>query len=423
MADSKPNAVEEFSEDLNSIIEKLASGELNIDDIDEDNADKIRRESTIYDKKLISDDGLISFALVNQRERYMKHLLMTTMVSFLYRINDEWAEERVQDNDLTEEDANIEKQIITNFLNRYFKFNPDIHVRRASYKTTVANQNMNDYQDWFRGKKGAKRPIILSQEEQEKYMKDWEENGKLYSQARNMPAEVFFYFDRYLSERYEIHRMISEELFNEFPDIEFTFMPLKRHSTKQDAQEYHEKYSDEFPCDIQTAEFGKWAFCGPFGKNRERIDFYNEQSALLKAMIDQSQADAQLGKEMTAKRRDVKKAKNIAKEGPDARGLRDYKKDNPSALKALGVEHDDDIDAQEDRNLEIREDIEEECPDDMIEINVVKIGEGGKTLDTEKIFTPAEKPEIDDDTPSGMVAKATNDGPRMLGTIGGSKGK
>ena len=61
--------------------------------------------------------GLIAYT--NLREEYLKRFTMTSFIGFIYRALKEYPHE--------DED----KEIIQTFLDSFFKFNPDLHVRSA----------------------------------------------------------------------------------------------------------------------------------------------------------------------------------------------------------------------------------------------------------------------------------------------------
>ena len=88
---------------------------------------------------------------------------------------------------------------------------------------------------------------------------------------------------------------------------------------------YCQKHQTEFPADIQNTDFGGWTFIGDFKQNREKINFCNRNTEVLKRILDRHENDKQLGADLMKNRIRQRKAKNIAEDGPDAPGLAQYK--------------------------------------------------------------------------------------------------
>jgi len=371
----------EFS--IEDFVEKLISGEIKEDDLetvlgtmDIKKIDEARRKISVYNARPISGDGFLSFCLTNIRERYLKHLIMSTYVGFIHRMNDEYKESRVEENEIDKETADMEHKIIEQFLNKYHKFNPDYHVRRATLK---------DVQNW------------------DKYGRD-----KLFTTTADLPQEAFFRFERYYEQNYEAHRMIVEDLWDDRSDIEYAIMPLRVHSEIGDGSEsdkpdsykkFVRTFEKDFPCDVHAVRMGEWTFTGPFQQNRQRIDFYTKDTAILQGMAEQSAKDKLTSKQLVEKRTKVQKAKSVKQVGPDAESFSKHRRENRPNAELLGVKHIDDLHEDEnpaDTILNEKGEIDsddEDVPMDEVEIKVIKIGDGGRNVQKSKFRVMAENNE------------------------------
>ncbi|MHA1753923.1 MAG: hypothetical protein ACTSYR_00160, partial [Candidatus Odinarchaeia archaeon] len=164
-------------------------------------------------------------------------------------------------------------------------------------------------------------------------------------------------------------------------------------------KKFASKYNEELSSDLNVAELGKWTILANYKKNREKIDFYNRHTEILKRILDQHESDKKLGQDLMKKRIKKAKAKNIEKDGKDAEILTEYKKQiaDLSTIGAVKVLNAEEKRALEDAKKAIK-DIQEvsDVPDNAIQVNVF-------THDTEKsemaksaIYTEAEDPPTQD---------------------------
>ena len=113
---------------------------------------------------------------------------------------------------------------------------------------------------------------------------------------------------------------------------------------------------------------------GSFRQNRDKIDFYNKNTQILKEMVEMREGESELAKDMMSKRVMKKKRANIRKDGPDAPGLASYRKTN-AIVESMGAEY-----------------MGSEIPEDSIQVDVFTISNGGKDMKKSRFYTRAEAP-------------------------------
>ena len=207
------------------------------------------------------------------------------------------------------------------------------------------------------------------------------------------PADVFHQFDRYITNHYEDLRDVVEALYAEKPDIEYTIQLHATPLTPESAKEYRVQHEAEFRTEVFTLENGGVTLMGPFKENRERVDYYNKNTEIMKLMVSQIDADHKLGKDLMEKQVKKQKKKNIHEAGPDHPGLAAYSK-AMGVVQELGVKKvltKEELEKLNDAKTEadrIKEDYE--VPDDAIQVDVF-FPENGK-LSRGKFYTDAEAP-------------------------------
>jgi hypothetical protein len=93
---------------------------------------------------------------------------------------------------------------------------------------------------------------------------------------------------------------------------------------EDEAREYKIQHEAEFKTDPLTINNQGTTIIGPFKENRERVDFYNKHTEVIRCMMKQLEADHKLAKDIMDKEMKNKKKQNIREMGPDAPGLSEY---------------------------------------------------------------------------------------------------
>lgn len=214
----------------------------------------------------------------------------------------------------------------------------------------------------------------------------------------NPPADVFHQFDRYLTNHYEQVREVCAALYNEKPDFEYAVILYDAFKTPEAAREYRIQHENEFRTEVLTVENSAVTLLGPFVENRQRIDFFNKNTEVMKRMMDQLESDHKLGKDLMEKQVRAKKKKNIEEAGPDHPALAAYAKtmnrvQELGAKKILTREEQESLAAAKVAADLIREDYE--IPDDTVQVDMFfprTESDGTTTLTKTKFFTQAEAP-------------------------------
>ena len=112
----------------------------------------------------------------------------------------------------------------------------------------------------------------------------------------------------------EIRNVVSC-LYDEKPDLDFALHIYDVYEgTQEEIDEkkktFITKYNEELASDVKVIPLEKWALLGNFKENRERIDFYNRHTEVLKRILDKHEQDKKLGKDLMMKRVRTAKKKN-----------------------------------------------------------------------------------------------------------------
>jgi hypothetical protein len=208
------------------------------------------------------------------------------------------------------------------------------------------------------------------------------------------PADVFHQFDRYVTNHYEQLREVCAALYNEKPDIEYAVIFYKGFRDAESAAQHRKQHEAQFRAEVLTLENTGVSLIGPFKENRGRVEFYNKHVEIMKRMMEQMETDHKLGKDLMEKQVKKKKRENIARDGPDAPGLRDYSK-AMNTMAELGAKKI--FTREEQEKLEeakrICEDVE--VPSDAIQVDMffpTTDADGNTVLSKKKMYTQAEAP-------------------------------
>lgn len=218
-------------------------------------------------------------SITNLRETYMKRILMVGIVGYIFRSLKEY-----------NIDNSIKDEIHT-FLLHLFDFNPDYHVTHSSNKSsTNTNTNTNISTNHMDGS--------------------------------NIPIDTFFRMDKYFQVNYENVRNLVETIYHEKPDFDYIINIYDSFTNEEEANTFVKKHQQEFIHDVLTIKNNNWTFLGPFNKNRDKIDFYNENTEELESILKQVEQDQRIGKKLLEKRVTNEKRVNIRNQGEHSKDLK-----------------------------------------------------------------------------------------------------
>lgn len=444
-------------DDFDKLLDLVRLDSRLIDDLTDDQVTELRKKLNPYGRTIEGSGTYTCLSITNMSEQYMKRFLMTSLIGFLYRqcdeyelddgeppcplddyeefmseyenaeaaakesrewlkdfyntLEDGWTEETLEPGKKAERlihqravercDGFKKRLIIRQFLDSHFQFNPDKHVRSAYSNNPldperVTPSQVKDRQKKITGKSGTTMIIDKSKESTESTESTTEETARSNSKfvKHIPPADVFHRWSYYTDSNYEEVRTAVKDLYCEKPDLEFAINPYDKFDTQEEAEKFVQKHKNEVIADVLTLTNSKWNLCGSFKKNRDRVNFYNEKTAVIEEIFKQLEQDKKLGADLMRKRVKRKKKKNVTEYGPDPDEFKQYKKNNPSGFESMGAENVS-VEDKKDNEEEVMFKNHEECPYDAVQVDVFDMRKGGKIVKKSEFFTEAETPEPD----------------------------
>jgi len=423
---------------LRKILEELDLEKLN--ELSDEKVLELRKKLNPYGRIIEGSDRYLTFSYTDLREQYLKKLLVTSLVGFLNRMNAEWKVpegipvvhpyDYVQDKSTLESPdtykdplakteaienlKHMEKRVVVQeFLESLFQFDPDEHVRSAhrpaptdperkpvntpAGKLAVkhlmkTNKKFRETTEKQQALDELKASASGETKKEEEETKEVETPTKPISDVERHttemipPADTFGRFTRYFEANYDKLREVTNDLYCEKPDLDRAICPHSWHESRDEADKYINKHKDEMVTEVFPAMSGAWNFFAPFEKVRESTRYFNSQTIVLEEMVKQIEQDSKLGQDLMKKRVAKKKKKNIEQVGPDAPGFAKWKKNN-NTLKDMGVIENDNESSY----------VDDECPDDGIQVDVFSFSKGGREVQKSHFYSEAEKPVIGDE--------------------------
>jgi hypothetical protein len=301
---------------------------------------------------LLSEDQLVEVHTINAD-------IVNSLTKPVLRLNAVKYNEALEE--CVDKESTQHRAIINKFLNKLFKFDPNLHSEEG-------------YQ-----------PVPT----------DDERKALTPEEAKDMPSnDTHCRFTKYYEVNYETLRTATKNMYNVKPDLEHAMIVYDVVDSKEDVDAFIRKYGSSSKLDILSYNLNQWTLMGPFKENRSRIDYYNKNNEIIKAMLDQQGKDASLGEELMKKR--VKTQKQRAEKifGKDDPKLKEYLQMTNSTIQVEELEddkvkivHEQVVDGQ---GKAIKMD-EDGVPENSLEVPVININaKTGKSTMT-RFFTEAEE--------------------------------
>jgi hypothetical protein len=160
-----------------------------------------------------------------------------------------------------------------------------------------------------------------------------------------IPAQDGFHRWHYYTEvNYEELRTATDALYHEKPDLDWALILYEYFEGSPEKvddafEKFRNKHQDELVSDVRGIDFGGWTLLGDFKENRDKINFYNKHTDVLKRILDRHAEDKKIGQELMRNRVRQMKAKNIREDGPDAAGLNEYRTEmTGNSVGGMGAE-------------------------------------------------------------------------------------
>lgn len=276
-----------------------------------------------------------------------------------------------------------EQVIIKRFLNKLFEYNPDLHTQ-SSYHENIKDPERRSLKPVSREEKDKTKHMTLEQ----------------LLHTKTPPNDTFLRLNYYYDVNHEEMRDVVRDIYCCKPDIDVVINVYEQFDSIEEAEHYVKKHQDEVKTDILTLTNNSWNFIGPFKKNRERINFYNKNTAILEAIFKQQEEDSKLGAELMKDRVRKKKVRNTKYMGKDAPEFKKFIKENPSGASSLGAIK---ITNEDEEKVEITEEYEiaetgakideDGIPEDSVKIGVTSINAKTGKVKSSEIYTKAKAPE------------------------------
>ena len=417
----------------NSGIAKLLDEitEENLADISYDDILNLRKKLNPYGRTIEGSDNYITFSYTDLTEKYLTKFITTSMIGFLHRMCDEWnvpedipvvpVYDYIKDPsklDISEEEEKLESEkskqnreynkeqmkkrvIVMEFLEHLFQFDPELHAKPA-YKPNfkdkerdlvntpasqlAINQREKIDSDFKNESLKHKHKKILSKDncsyitvnKSDSMQKIDETDVHIEQNVYNMlpPDDTYHRFRIYMERNYEKIREIVSNLYCEKPIFEKAINPFSFHKDKSDADDFIAKHKDEVITEILPAQTGKWNFFGSFKNVRESVRYFNDNTIVLEEITKQIESDQKLGYDLMKKRVYNKKKQNIEEDGPDDPAFLKWRENN-TTLKEMGADIYDPK-------------VYDTCPDDAIEVPIIRIKDGGRIVEKDKFYSKTE---------------------------------
>lgn len=407
-----------------------------VDNLTDEQVTELRKMMNPYGRTIEGSGKFTCLSITNLSEQYMQKFLMTSLVGFLYRQCDEhmlsdgeppthmedfkgfmkaynsavkdavaskewladFEEQKLDEKKLTFEQKadrlrhtrKVERGegfkhrlIVRKFLDSLFNFNPDKHVRSAY------SHNPLDPERVVPSRVKPKKATSLTKN----LVDSKRSNSRL---VQNIPpADTFHRWKYYTDSNYEEIRNATQDLYCEKPDLEFAINPYDQFNSEDDAKRFVQKHKNEVIADVLTLHNSKWNLTGSFKKNRNRINFYNEKTAVIEQIFKRIEQDKKLGADLMRKRVKRKKIKNIKEVGSDVKELKQYKNQTSAAMESMGAE---DL-SNDSKRSKSTFSIHDECPYDAVQVDVFDFRKGGQVVKKSEFFTQAEDPKSLDSLP------------------------
>jgi len=377
------------------------------------------------------DKKYANISIINFRDEYLKRMLGTSMIGFIYRqlyeyeplkdadIADALAADRkdllsiyhkdgaddtstsvvsagkaevdppvdasvvptdapspfVQDTGLTREETiakNVEiKSHIKTFLDSIFEFDPDRHARGAFDKVDKTKEN-------WASELRLRMQTTLGEETKA-------------AAIIEPSADLFHNWGRYRDNHYEEFVEAVGVLYLDTPDLEFAINFYDAFEELEDSETHIKAQQDNVIAPIITIENGAWTYLSARKENRDKISYDNKDTELLRRMTQKIKEDQSLGKDMMQKRVKYEKKKNVLREGPDDKALDRYKS-AVTTIATLGAKEGLSKDEREKLSAAYYAKEMEEVPENAIQVDVWGPDKDGN-VNRSKFYTEAEAPE------------------------------
>lgn len=371
---------------LNKLLDDIAKDASVIDTLPDDQLLQLQKLISPYGTVPESTgvDRWTCLSFTNLRQEYMKKMLITGLVGYLYRKCDEYGRqfkdtvENMDDMEAAERQvianqkrlAELEVEIITalkerNALEEKVKVdeveevaNKTLYDARKTEMTKEKILELRDFatvlhenQDKLRLKnkeiirleeemdaiQGFGKRFIIRQflDEQFRFNPDkhvrssyFESNstanktGGAAIEKFTPPDDTLHNFQYYLDSNYEEIRGVAERVYRMTPDLEVGIIPYADFNSERDADDFVTRNKGSVIADIRTLKYGKWNFIESFKQNRDKIEAY--RGTIVEDILNQVRDDTKIGAEMVRNKATRRARANLKEQGPAPKAMTEY---------------------------------------------------------------------------------------------------
>jgi len=376
--------------ELDDLLEKVVTGECDIDELEEDDIIELRKRANPYAHVLKmnkNENKYFAYSLTNLSEDYQRKLIMTSLIGFLYRQGDEFGvpqgdyvipvdeldkdqiiREYIESNiidgkvrirrevqpsvaggDGTQEESiynKFKRVIIREFLDGVLQHNPDKNIRSA-YRRNKGDPTRHKINP------SKKKKVPSSKEMSE--LSEADVAKMEYRRMTNVipPVELYKHLDNYINSNYDAIRMATNDLYCEKPDLDYMIIIYDAFDSEEKYNDFVHKHEGDFTMEIRCARQNHWIFQTPCSANRDTLQMYNREHRILQEILDTKQEEAKVGRELMQNRMKKLKEQNIEEAGPDdEKFISNYRKNKGKELRKSGLKE---ISERERRQLEVEE--------------------------------------------------------------------
>lgn len=371
---------EDFRTHTQKLLDQIALGERSVDDLTYEELIDLRKRSSPFGTavKMENDTGkCFAYSLINLREEYIKKLLSTALIGFLYKRNDEWGvpegdyvkpveeldraeitRKYLEENtvngkiklrpeqrpgisggeNFTQEETignKYRRMVVRDFLDDVFGFNPDKHVR------SVYQRNKGD----------PERRKLKTTKKQESYQKSASttEPGKKAPSDKqiieydrmttHMPsAELYYHFQQYYDNNFDAIRIATRDIYPDKPDYEYALIIYNDFPNEEKRNEFINKHESDFTVSVRGCVQNKWTFQAAFRENMDKVQCGTTSTRILQEIIEAAEANQRLGRDFLQKRMKAKKTQNVEENGPDdEQFINNHRKEQKAKQKNVGI--------------------------------------------------------------------------------------
>ena len=208
---------------------------------------------------------------------------------------------------------NESKKSIHNFVDYYFQYDPAIHTRSGTDNRFEPSKPVPNVPPHI-----LRKPVM-----------------PLYGKKMTIPdppKELFHTFNTYITTNFDSLYATTYKLYHETPAIEFMGTIVKTGMTQQEMETFKKVEADTLPYQVRYVEEGRPFVLEKFSKNRDKLEYYNENMDLLRAIYDKIEQDEKMGEELLKNRVEREKKKNIEEAGEHAETFKKHITNNPSGV-------------------------------------------------------------------------------------------